>query len=335
MNKLASVEEVLAVKPILGADRIELVQVLGYQSIVRKGEYKAGDKVIFVFPDTTIKRAPWNEFLFKEGETSTRIKTVRMRGEVSQGLVFPVSILGFDPVVGQDVAENIGVEKWEMEMPAQLRGTMEGYRPWYVPKTDESNIQSYPGVILEMTGKECVATLKMDGSSASFFWKDGNFGVTSRNIHLKKDESNSFWQAAIKYSLEEKLNSLARNIVIQSELCGPGIRENKLKLKEFQVFAFDVYDIDRGNYLPYDEALSLLKELGVPTVPEICIWEDFTLSLEDLVALANQQKYPEDPAEGIVVRCTDGRISQFLKGSRLSVKVMNQIFEEKYCKSRK
>ncbi len=335
MNKLAAVEEVIGIKEIVGADRIELVQVLGFQSVVKKGEFKIGDKIIFVFPDTTIGKQPWNEFLFKAGDGDrARVRTIRLKGEVSQGIVFPVSILNGDvPEVGLDVSERIGVEKWERPLPEQLRGKAKGNRPYYVPETGEYNVQSYPKTIFEMQGKACVATLKMDGSSGSYFFRNGVFGVTSRCMHWEYQPKNVFWKIAERYDIENKLKLLSRNIVIQGEVCSPGIQKNKIGLSELSFYGFDIYDIDKMVYLPHDEALSIFKSLDIPTVKEVARWDTFNLSLDDLIALSNAQNYPNGgPAEGIVVRLLNGGHSKVLR-SRLSVKVMNQRFEEKYRKS--
>jgi ATP-dependent RNA circularization protein (DNA/RNA ligase family) len=105
-----------------------------------------------------------------------------------------------------------------------------------------------------------------------------------------------------KYGLREKLARLGKNMVFTGEICGPGIQKNKLRMKVFEWYVFDVNDRDSGAYLPYGEACALCADLGLPLVPLEERGERFDYTLEQLLEKA-KGKYPSGlDKEGIVVR---------------------------------
>ena len=109
--KLASIEVIKEIAPHSNADSLEIAKVLGWQIIVRKGEFKAGESVVFIPIDTILPDAEWSAFL-KKGGKPIRLNTIRLRGEYSQGLVQPLSILpehvrGWQE--GADVGGELGV----------------------------------------------------------------------------------------------------------------------------------------------------------------------------------------------------------------------------------
>jgi RNA ligase (TIGR02306 family) len=91
MNKLASIELIKEIVPIPNADSIELAKVLGYQAVVKKGEFQVGQKIVFVLPDTVLPDYPW--FSEYKKYCKTRIKAVKIRGVWSMGLILPFNIL--------------------------------------------------------------------------------------------------------------------------------------------------------------------------------------------------------------------------------------------------
>lgn len=90
-RSLAHVEIITALSSIEGADFLELAQVLGWQCVVKKGEFQVGDKIIFCEIDSVLPELPEYEFLRKY---NFRIKTQKLRGVISQGLVLPINITG-------------------------------------------------------------------------------------------------------------------------------------------------------------------------------------------------------------------------------------------------
>lgn len=216
-RKLASVQRVLSVEPIENADSIEKVNVLGWHCVAKKGEFKTGALCIYCEVDSLIPDKPEFEFLKDRGY---RIRTIKLRGQVSQGICFPVDILPSIPEVkeGDDVTELLGITKYEKPIPLSLSGQVEGYFPGFIPKTDEIRIQSVPEVLTRNAGKTCYITEKVDGCSITVWLHNGEFGVASCNLRYKESDSNIWWVAAKNCDIENKLRKLNRNLALQGEV---------------------------------------------------------------------------------------------------------------------
>ena len=173
--KLASLETISEILPIEGADKIELAQVQGWQSVIKKHSYKVGDQVIFVPIDTVLTPREWNKFLWDKNEPSKpiRVKTAKLRGAISQGLIFPKTLVSAQEVwdhmddSSEDVslASMLGISKYEKPIPVQLAGQVKGEFPSHlVSRTDEDNLKSNIEALEELKEAEWVeATLKIDG----------------------------------------------------------------------------------------------------------------------------------------------------------------------------
>ena len=342
-RKLASIQKVVGVHPIDGADAIERVDILGWQCVARKGEFKTADLVCYCEIDSLLPNAPWSQFLWKKGDDGKptyRLRTVKLRGQVSQGLVLPLSVLEGkkfptdtreNPVYpiteGMDVTGMLGITKYDPPIPAQLAGKVKGQFPSFIPKTDEIRVQAEPGIIDEFKGLSVHITTKMDGSSGTFYVYNGEFGVCSRSLDLIEDDANTFWEVARMYDLKAKLLAMGKNIAIQGEVCGEGIQKNRLGLKGHDLFCFNVYDIQAARYLDVDHASDVFASLGVKVVPTIyCGVFMPTWDVAKLIEMAKgtyelSGKY----REGIVIRPMTEQRSEVLKG-RMSFKVINQDF---------
>ena len=341
-RKLVSIQAVNNKHGIAGADAIERVDILGWSCVAKKDQFKIGDTVVFCEIDSMIPKAPWSEFLWKKGDadkTMIRLKTIKLRGQISQGLVLPLSVLDGkkftsdvreNPVYewheGQDVTELLGIQKYEPPIPAQLAGLVKGTFPCFIPKTDETRVQAEPSVLDEIRGKMCVITEKADGSSGTIYLNRDEFGVCSRNLEFKDDENNTFWKVAKKYNMPERMKAmLGKNLAVQGELVGPGIQKNHLGLKEHDLLLFNVYDIDTGKYLNHEELIHVAGNLMMPTVKVIYqgIFKP-EWGIPELLEMA-KGKYAgtDNHREGIVIRPLVEERSELLKG-RLSFKVINQ-----------
>src|SRR5689334_6744244 len=133
-RKLVSIQRVDALEPIVGADNIVKARVMGWDVVVKKNAFTPGSPCVFFEIDSVLPDgAPWAEFMRPRG---FRLKTVRLRGVLSQGLALPVSILGEGvPEIGTDVRERLGVVKFEAPVP--IGAGVAGPFPARVPKTDE------------------------------------------------------------------------------------------------------------------------------------------------------------------------------------------------------
>jgi len=344
-DPLASIQKIISHEIHPNADNLDIIKVLGWQIVTRRNDFKLNDLVVFCRVDSLLPVKPEFEFLrvssFRKmhtGEEGFRIKTVKLRQFVSQGIIFPLSILNGlkyendtreNPIYefneGDDVTQLIGVKKWEIYIPECLAGEVWGRRPMWVPQTDEIRVQSAPKVIDEFKGKEVYISTKMDGTSCSIYqysMTDRNFGVCSRNLDMKESDKLAYWKIAKKYDLENKLKALGQDIVIQGEICGSGIQKNRMDLKELDFFVFDIYNSLTQKYYDLDDMLKTTYKLGLRTVPidKICTF-DFTL--EQLLDMA-KGKYigTSNNREGIVIRPTTFCHSDALEG-RLSIKVIS------------
>ena len=327
-RKLVSIQVIDSLAPIEGADLIEQARVMGWTVVTKKGEFQVGDRCVFFEIDSILPEGvPWAEFMRPR---SFRVKTVKLRGVLSQGLALPVGILnGEVPEVGTDVRERLGVTKYEPVLPdaREVREVSGGF-PTRVPKTDEIRVQSALGVLEEIRGKEFYVATKYDGSSATFYRDiDGEFLVCSRNFTIKPGE-NKLWAMAEKYRLPERLPA---GYAVQGELCGPGIQKNRLALPELDVFMFNVYDVKAGKYLDLQAMLDFCKEHGLKTVPiERVVRGDeaanFVHTLDGwLEAARGNYVGTKNRKEGIVIRPLVETYSRTLQG-RLSFKAINNDF---------
>ncbi len=337
-RKLASVQKVLAIEPIPNADAIELARINGWQCVVKKGEFGPGTLGVFLEIDAVPPDTPTFRFLWapkpNEGEAapreferplSFRIRTMKLRGALSQGLLLPLSEFELSAVEeGDDLTEALGVEKYEPPL-AWSGGEISGHFPGWVPKTDEMRVQSVPEVLDDLRGQPYVATLKYDGTSSTFTLDSaGEFLACGRNYTLREGD-NGPWRIAQKYNLPEKLKSFP-NLAIQGEIVGPGIQKNRLGLKELSLFVFNVYDWRAGRYLDHDESRQVLAELGLSPVDVVEEGDSFEHTQDSLLSLA-EGKYPntKNEREGIVIRPRREMRSQVLVG-RLSFKAISNRF---------
>lgn len=302
MRKMASVRKIDAVGPIEGADAIEVATVGGWKVVVKKDEFKVGDFAVYCEIDSWIPTeiAP---FLSKgkeprefEGVKGERLKTIKLRGQLSQGLLLPFTAamaikLGagpgakFEDYEGVDVSELLNIKKWEMTVPAQLAGQVRGNFPTAVPKTDQERAQNLVKEIVAANeaGIKFEITEKLEGSSMTCYLIDGEFGVCSRNLDLKRDENNSFWATAIREDVEAKMREVGGNFAIQGELIGPGIQGNIYKLTKTEFYVFDVYDVAQGRYLNPSERQALIQVIGLKHVPIVA----YAASLYDTLGITD------------------------------------------------
>jgi len=307
MRKLASIRTVTETRPIDGADMIELAVVDGWKCVTKKGEYTAGDAVIYCEIDSFLPVRDEFEFLRKSSlktmdeREGFRLRTVKLRGQISQGLLIDPSILGRPFTVGDDVTEELGIEKYEAPIPACLGGDVVGGFPAFIAKTDEERIQNLACDYESFRGKEFYVSEKIDGTSFTAFVKDGEFGVCGRNWQLAEDQTNSHWRVVHSRSLHERLPSLGRSLAVQGELVGPGIQKNRYGLKEPTVFVFNVYDIEASAYLDKAAMEMVSEQLGLRTVPAVGSFS-VSESIDEMLASAEGKSVlnPKTEREGLV-----------------------------------
>lgn len=302
-RKLASVQKIKSIKPIEGADKIEIAQVLNWDCVVKKGEYHVGDEVIYFEIDSLLPDIPMLEFLkgssWSQKLNKYKISTHKFRGQISQGLVIPAKDLKelytqinckngevnvmplavIDPLIeGEDLTEILGIEKYEPPVSNGSLGETINHE-WYVPKTDEERIQvCADNVLPEYIGKtDWYASIKLDGTSCTVGLFEDAFLIGGRNQWYK--DENMYTATVRKYGdIEKHLRDYqkltGKYIVFQGELCGPGIQSNKLGLKEKEWYIFNVFISDTGKMDSYEKVdllrmLNFCDDFGLKYVPII------------------------------------------------------------------
>ena len=307
MRKLASIRKIAGVRPIPEADAIECVTVDGWDVVTKKGEFQVGDLAIYLEIDSWVPTtlAPFlskgkepREFNSVKGE---RLRTVKLRGQLSQGLLLPYATLGRIAQEGEEVTEELGIQKWERPINPRLAGLAKGNFPSFIPKTDQERIQNIKHV-LEDREERYEVSIKLDGSSFTAFHRDGHFGVCSRNLELKPSDTNAFWQVANKYLLERTLPAMG-NFAIQGELVGPGIQGNQENLKELELYVFDVFDIDAQTYLDSSSRYDFVETLNLEQIPILFHYREAPETLEEILKLAEGPSLnPKANREGLVFK---------------------------------
>jgi RNA ligase (TIGR02306 family) len=321
MRKLASIRKIQEIKSIPGADKICAYRIDGWWVVDTIEKYKINDLVIYVEVDAWVptELAP---FLSKgkdprefEGVKGERLRTIRLRGQLSQGLLLPLGIGVFDVNAvleeGTDVSELLNIQKWERPVPAQLAGQVRGNFPSLIPKTDQERVQNLATEIGVAQGSSYEVTEKLEGSSMTCYLIDGEFGVCSRNLDLKRDENNSFWATAIADDIEAKMRAATGvgDFAIQGELIGPGIQDNIYKLSKPEFHVFDVYTIKGGEYMKPIQRRSFVEQvLGLKHVPVIDASFVINTNVEGLLAMAEGASVlnPAQEREGIVFKQVNG-----------------------------
>jgi RNA ligase (TIGR02306 family) len=298
-RKLASIQRIAEVKDIPDADLIQAYRVQGWWVVGKKGEFTVGELVTYIEIDSFVptelasflsKGKEPREYMSIRGE---RLKTVKLKKQISQGLILPLSPYVLDNVElieGLDITGILGIIKWEAPeefIPANAKGNF----PSFIPKTDQERVQNLSRDFNIWLGNGSVwqKTEKLDGSSMTVFVNADHSGVCSRNLELLEDENNTYWKMTKKYKLLEILRSTGRNLAIQGEIYGTGINGNLYGLDDQRFALYSIYDIDDQSYLPPDQAYRVALVLGVPHVPHegnLCLGE-FYSTMQELIDSAD------------------------------------------------
>jgi RNA ligase (TIGR02306 family) len=352
MRKLVTIREVKEVRPIEKADAIECISVDGWTVVSKKGEFQPGDKCVFFEIDSFLPADDERyAFLIKggvkkdpSGKERIRLKTVKLRGQLSQGLALPIKLF---PELkyflqGEDVSSALNVIKYERPEPKTANAA--GHFPDFIKKTDEERIQNVYDDFKELyKNTDYYATMKLDGSSCtvaflnqnmSWHWRNepeyevikdsnkiGEFKVCSRNLELKPDPESHFYKAVLSGGIVDKARLISKelgcSVAIQGEVMGPGIQGNKDKFNDYQFFAFNIFNIDKQEYLPYAFVLELFNYFGVQQVPLITQnkIKPFTLfgTLGSMLDYADGYSINSDCREGIVMKPACGASGESFK----------------------
>lgn len=336
MRKLVSIRKVIDILPIEGADLIELAVIDGWNCVVKKGEFNVGDLGVYFEIESNIPISEDGPFKFlmkdarpdQEGVLRARIKSRRLRGQISQGLLVPITALN-----GFDLSSVFGVEKYEPTLPACLGGLASGKFPQYITKTDQERIQNLPHVFVKSAENKLTyeETVKLNGSSMTVFYQtkylNNEEGVCSRNLQLKLDqEGNTFIDIAKKYDIIGKLKAYhektGRSLAVQGELIGEGIQKNYEKIKGQDFYVFDIFDIDNGCYLLPNERRALTAELGLKHVPVL----NESADINRFSSIADVLAYAEGPGMNPAQKVREGVVfksNELVNGNTFTFKAIS------------
>lgn len=361
MRKLASLQKVIDIQPIPDADSIEVITVLGWKVVVKKGTFSIGDLCIYFEIDSLLPELPMFEFLkassWKEKLNAYKLKTIKLKGQVSQGLALPLGDFTdyvediFNLSEGTDLTEILKIEKYEPPVIDSSEGQSKSYN-WEIPKTDETRVQSDPSLLENIQGLSYYISLKLDGTSATYILssKDNelDFNVCSRNMCFKEYNEkqnedrtiektlneNKYYNIARKYNIKENmLNYYEKNgkrLAIQGELIGETIQGNKMNIIGKDLYVFNVWETNENNELikvDINKAQEIVESFNMKFVPILDMGDSFNYkTIDELLDLAKGHycDYPEfsnakkeQHQEGIVIRTCD---------STQSFKVINNDF---------
>ncbi len=276
--------EVVEIKGLMkhpNADNLSVTAVFGYPIVVRTADFKEGDKAVYVPVDAIVPLTnPKFSFLQK-----ARIRASRLRGIFSMGLLVGAEE---DMKIGDNVAERLGVTKWEEPDPTisnkgnlKLAGDAESVPFLFVRYTDIENMRRWPEVF--QTGEPVVITEKLHGANSRFIYQDGRLWVGSHNTAKKPSDSNMWWKLAREYKLEEKLAKYP-GVFLFGEAYGRvqdlhyGHEEGKASLA-----FFDAFDLKTGSYIDWDKFVAICQDLDLPIVPVMYEggWQPNLVSLAD------------------------------------------------------
>lgn len=327
MRKLASIRRIDDIQPIPGADAIDVATIGGWNVVVKKGEFAVGQLVTYLEVDSWVPHelAPFlskgQEPRVYEGVKGERLKTVKLRGQLSQGLILPLNDKVAGLAEGDDATEILGILKYEKPVSASLAGFARGNFPTFIPKTDQERIQNLKQDLGDWVaaGLDWEVTEKLDGTSVTIYKNSAladegkePLGVCSRNLDLKDTEGNVYWNVAKAFDVHGILLRDGRNLAIQGEIIGHGIQGNQYKLNKHVLYVFDIYDIDNRRYFTPVQRREFCRANGLNHVPvhstNYVISEN---NIPKLLDMAEGSSYLNNSQrEGLVFKCnTDPSIS--------------------------
>ena len=341
MHDLATVSVIQDIRSIEGKDRIVLATVENYHSIIQKDQFRVGDRVIYIYYDAILPEKPEFEFLRKrcwsEKYKGFRIRPMKMGGEVSEGLVMPLSILpGSEKLAtGTVVTTQLGIRRYDPEESVPVLNTgkkwwmkyrfirwllkffgigkpkkAKGY-PKQLPKSDEENIEKIWDRVRNI-GEEFIITEKMEGSAAMYLL-DRKGKVHSYSHNWEVGKTGIWGEVASSLEMERKLKvitkAFGRRIAIQGEICGPGIQKNIYHFPSYRFFLYGAYFVDDGKRLAYTDLEKIASLTGLEMVPFIRrghILDSVDGILSDC---EGHSVFGKDiPREGLVWRTEDGKV---------------------------
>lgn len=323
--------EIEDLRPHDNAEKLEIVPIGGWQAVVGKGQFKKGDRAVYIEPDYVVPTTrPEFAFLAKYGKEKHRLKAIRLRGVLSFGLLIPVPEDLKDKAVGDDAMEALGIERYIPKRPRQFGPSlgdaqslpMEDWPRGFTPKFDLENIQNYMHVF--KPGDIVFITEKIDGANARFIYSDGKFHVGSRSRWLKPESENIWTKVVQKYPGITTFCKRNTGVTLYGEVYGP-VQSLKYGLDEVEFRAFAALRAD-GTWIDYGDLTRLCFSNGIPWAPVLYVGPfDFKV----VKSLAEEDSVIGPPGhmkEGVVITASPERMHE--RHGRMSLKYISNRFWE-------
>jgi hypothetical protein len=295
MRKLASIQRIISINEIKDAQNIETATILGWQVVVKKNEFKESDLVVYCEIDSVLPDKPEFEFL---RERKFRIKTIKLRGKISQGICFPLSILPEKTKISEDkdVTEILGITKFEPYQEQQRLARQTGkirypdcmpqfvqrfihkfkfFRNYYrensgqktfpslIPKTDETRVQVLQPLLTKYKGIKCYITEKVDGCLY-----ENTLIITDSGEKTIKEICDSKYKGKVK-SFDIELNE-----VIWDKISNHSIRPNNNDWYEIELYNGEKIKLT-GNHRVWIPALNCYR-----MVKNLCGDEELLINIQ-------------------------------------------------------
>ena len=319
MGAVAVIGKIIEIRPIDGADFIQAATVVcgsaGKWSGVVGKDVGTGELVTVFLQDAVLP--PNDRWAFME-KHKWRVRMARFKGVPSECLIVKGAQ---DFPIGTDMADALGVTKYEKPIPHGMQGDFVGAFPGHIPKTDEPNFQTVPELVERMRSEPWYATEKADGTSATAWNDEAGLHVCSRNWELKEFSAsgaqNVYWLMARKYGLDR----LPQGLALQFEVVGPGIQGNPMGLKELEARAFTLRNTVTHAYEPWARLLEVCQRLEIPRARALGTHDQLSkVTTDDELRKLAEIKYANGKhGEGIVIRALD---------SSWSFKVINLLYKD-------
>ena len=333
------------------ADKLELVVIGGYRAVVQRGIHKSGDLVLYIPENAVFTEIGVAEKLniasYLTGKDKNRVKSIRLRGILSQGVVIPARVIEeyirttefkFDFVAseGVDLRESLLIEKYEEPIPIEMAGQVRKW-PSFLTKYDVENIKRPESMAAMIPGELVVMTEKLHGTNMTVALGPGldddeDAFVCSRNMALKESATNVYWRAVRKYGLIEKLHAIADrfNIInitdpkldtisIHGEVVGVQDLKYGFTNRDIGFYAFDIRV--NGEYVQYDVFTYLCDAFNVPRVPEL-YYGPYDYDTLNKIAHGKTELGADHIREGGVIRPVRERITD--AGDRAQFKFVSE-----------
>ena len=342
MNRqLVNVVTVSAISEIPKSDFLVLLSFkeCGWQCVTTKDSVRVGDTGLYFEVDSFLPvDNPAFEFMKKNGiktlytgEVGMRVRTVKLRGQVSQGL-----FLGWDKFLNIDKDEAISgdlgdlslllnVIKYEVEPEISLTGDKIGEYPGHTPRSYQARIQNEPEFFTRYIDVEFERTLKLEGTSTSFIYNNGEVFPASHNTVYRKNDKFSPWKYIVEQGIDKAMVELGLNVSIQGEFMGPKINKNIENFKEFKFFTYNIFKIDESQWMSRSERKEYIWKINqllsdgcellhVPTLEASVKIFSAVKDLDELLKLADGPSINAKRREGDVYKSLkpiDGQYVQF------------------------